>query len=152
MHLLMAKLLGGCALIWGVVGEVTCNHLSAGTGTRLLILGRILGNAPQESWNPTNNSAANTYSLLETHREGTRTSNNGFPDSLTEKRCPWQALKNPKTPINAAIWSRQNRQERERTTSMMVRQGFPLWALLRLRRGLKVLRVKQNILGKGCVY
>ena len=31
-----------------------------------------------------------------------------------------------------------NRQERERTTSMMVQQGFPLWALPRLRRGLKV--------------
>lgn len=38
----MAKLLGGCVLIWGVVGEVTCNHHSAGTGTQLLILGRIL--------------------------------------------------------------------------------------------------------------
>lgn len=42
MRLLMAKLLGGSVLIWGMVGEVTCNHLSAGTGTRLLILGRIL--------------------------------------------------------------------------------------------------------------
>ena len=103
----MAKLLGGCALIWGVVGEVTCNHLSAGTGTRLLILGRVLGNAPRESWDPTDNSAANAYSLFETHREGARTPNNGFPDSLTGKRCPWPALKNPKTPINAAIWSRQ---------------------------------------------